>query len=233
MATSIAPRKGRWAWQWAVQRLSRAEWWADIHVPRSEYAQHWERSKNADFLKSSTRDHSLTSLFLKPVTALRVGPGMERMKGNPSFSHLRQVFLFLKNFLIFGCAGSSLLHIGFPQLQRAGLLSSCGVRASHCGGFSCCGVVAPQAHLLHGMWNLPGRGIEPMSPALAGRLLSTLPLGKSWGIVLQNEMALGKAQAAHRKIASEGPLSSAKVGFTLSRYVGRALVSWRQCWWVF
>ena len=29
------------------------------------------------------------------------------------------------------------------------------------------------------VWDLPGPGIEPVSPALAGGLLSTMPLGKS------------------------------------------------------
>ena len=32
--------------------------------------------------------------------------------------------------------------------------------------------------LLHGMWNLPRSRIEPVSPALAGRFLSTVPPGK-------------------------------------------------------
>ena len=58
-----------------------------------------------------------------------------------------------------GCAafGSCGLH----ALERR--LSSCGTRAS----------------LLRGMWNLPGPGIEHMSPALADRFLSTAPPGKS------------------------------------------------------
>ena len=43
-------------------------------------------------------------------------------------------------------------------------------------GFSSCGPLAP---LSHGMWNLPGPGIEPVSPALAGRFLTTGPLGTS------------------------------------------------------
>ena len=72
-----------------------------------------------------------------------------------------------------------------------------GARASHCGGFSCCGARAlgvrasvvvvcglsscglwalecrlsscgPWALLLCGMWDLLGPGIEPMSPAMAG-----------------------------------------------------------------
>ena len=30
------------------------------------------------------------------------------------------------------------------------------------------------------MWDLPGPGIEPMSPALAGRFFTTEPLRKPW-----------------------------------------------------
>ena len=84
----------------------------------------------------------------------------------------------------------------------------CSARASHCGSFSCCGawavgtqasvVVAhglsscgswalehrlsscgAWAQLLHGMWDLPGPGLEPVSPALAGGFLTTMPPGKS------------------------------------------------------
>ena len=36
------------------------------------------------------------------------------------------------------------------------------------------------------MWDLPGPGIEPMSPALAGRFLTTAPPGKSYKILLFN-----------------------------------------------
>ena len=99
--------------------------------------------------------------------------------------------------------------------------SSCGARASHCGGFSCCRaralgawasvVVAhglsrcgsqalerslsscgTRAQLLHGMWDLPRPGIEPMSPALAGGFLSTsyfLPPGKSCRDILHESFA--------------------------------------------
>ena len=54
-------------------------------------------------------------------------------------------------------------------------LSSCGLwalerRLSSCGAW---------AWLLRGMWDLPGPGIEPMSPALAGGFLTTVPPGKS------------------------------------------------------
>ena len=83
----------------------------------------------------------------------------------------------------------------------------CGARVSHCGGFSCCGaralgaqasVVAAcglnscgaravecrlsscgtRAYLLRGMWDLPRPGLEPVSPALAGRFSTTAPPGK-------------------------------------------------------
>ena len=46
---------------------------------------------------------------------------------------------FLVSFCFcFGCVGSSLLCAGFLQLQWAGATLRCGVRASHCSGFSCC-----------------------------------------------------------------------------------------------
>ena len=71
----------------------------------------------------------------------------------------------------------------------------CSARPSHCGGFSCCGAQAlglrasvvaarglcscgARASLLRSMWDLPGPGLEPVSPALAGGFLTTLPPGK-------------------------------------------------------
>ena len=42
-------------------------------------------------------------------------------------------------------------------------------RLSNCGS---------RAHLLRGMWDLPRSGLEPVSPALAGRLSTTAPPGK-------------------------------------------------------
>ena len=62
----------------------------------------------------------------------------------------------------------------------------CGGQASHCDGFSYCGVQAlgtwasgvvahAQASLLSGLWDLPGPGIESVSPALAGGFVTTEP----------------------------------------------------------
>ena len=75
-----------------------------------------------------------------------------------------------------------------PSYGEWGLLSSCGARTSHCSGFSreaqalgarasvvaawglsSCGALA---QLLRNMWELPGPGIEPVSPVLAGRFLT-------------------------------------------------------------
>ena len=104
-------------------------------------------------------------------------------------------FTFLKNYL-------------FIYLFLAALGLHCGARASHCSGFSCCGARASdtrasvvvacglsscgswalelrlsscgtRALLFCGMWDLPGPGIKPVSPALAGRFLTTAPPGKS------------------------------------------------------
>ena len=46
-------------------------------------------------------------------------------------------------------------------------------RLSSCGS---------RAQLLRGMWDLPRPGLEPVSPALAGRLSTTAPPGKPWKI---------------------------------------------------
>ena len=107
-------------------------------------------------------------------------------------------FIYL---FIFGCSGSLLLRTdvslavasgGYSSLRCAGfslqwllLLWSTGSRRT---GFSSCGSQALErrlsscgawAQLLRGMWDLPGPGLKPVSPALAGRFLTTVPLGKS------------------------------------------------------
>ena len=104
----------------------------------------------------------------------------------------KEIFIYLFILAVLGllpCAG-------FLQLWRAGATLHCSARASHCDGFSCCRarglgarasvVVAcglsscgSRAQLLHSMWDLPGPGLEPVSPALAGGFLTTAPPGKS------------------------------------------------------
>ena len=97
--------------------------------------------------------------------------------------------------------------VGFLQLRRMGATLLCGAWASHCSGFSChgaralgarasvvvarrlssCGLWALEcrlsscgawAQLLHSMWDLPRPGLEPVSPVLSGRFLTTVQSGK-------------------------------------------------------
>ena len=90
----------------------------------------------------------------------------DRLPAQPHSTCLvRWEFLFFslkknKKLFIFACAGSSLLHLGFLQLQQAGGGFSCGARAlEHSLRSFWVG-----AQLLHGMWDLPGLGMEPVSP---------------------------------------------------------------------
>ena len=102
---------------------------------------------------------------------------------------------------IFGCVGSLLLCTGFSLVAASRGYSSLQCVGFSLGGFSCCkaralGVRASVvvalglsscgswalehrlsscgagASLLRGMWDLPGPGLEPMSPALAGGFLT-------------------------------------------------------------
>ena len=62
------------------------------------------------------------------VNRLTIGIRMEK--------RIFSFFFFFFRLFIFGCAGSSLLHAGFLWLRPAGAVSSCGVWASCCLGFS-------------------------------------------------------------------------------------------------
>ena len=78
---------------------------------------------------------------------------------------LRCVGFSLRWLLLLQSTGSrhvSFHSCGMRALQRR--LSTCGARAS----------------LLRGMWELPGPGLEPLSPALAGGFLTTAPPGKPY-----------------------------------------------------
>ena len=123
---------------------------------------------------------------------------------DPSVKLCGLSFFFFKliNYLfIFGCVGSSLLRMGFLQLWRAGAILCCGAAGfslrwllllqstgSRRTRFSSCVLRAlerrlsscgPRVQLLRSMWDLPGPGLEPVSPALAGGYLTTVPPGKS------------------------------------------------------
>ena len=78
---------------------------------------------------------------------------------------------------------------GMVVVQGVGVVLWCGARASHCCDFSCCGACALGAlasvvvtHRLSSSKAcriFPDQGSNPVSPALAGRFLTTRPPGKS------------------------------------------------------
>ena len=82
----------------------------------------------------------------------------------------------------------------FSSCGKWGLLSSCFVRPSHYGGFSCCGAwvlgysgfsgCGARAQLTHGMWDLPRPGIKLVSLAFQGVFLTTGPIGKPFLLFL-------------------------------------------------
>ena len=64
--------------------------------------------------------------------------------------------------------------VAFPIAEHG--LQTC--RLSSCGSW---------AQLLRGTWDLPRPGLEPVSPALAGRFSTTAPPGKPKELVLSEE----------------------------------------------
>ena len=93
-------------------------------------------------------------------------------------------------------AGCLLLCGLFPSCREQERHSNCSAWASHCGGFSCFGAQAlqrsgfsscgAQVYLPRSMWDLPGLGIEPMSPALAGGFFTTEPARKPRSVLFNN-----------------------------------------------
>ena len=96
--------------------------------------------------------------------------------------------------VVVGGGYSSLQHTGFSLrwlllLQSMGSrregFSSCASQALECRLNSC----GSQAQLLCGMWDLPGPGLEPVSPALAGGFLTTAPPGKPNKLTLKRMLS--------------------------------------------
>ena len=78
-------------------------------------------------------------------------------------------------FLFFGYAAVGVSNCEVPSCCGAQALGTwASVVAVH--GLRSCDI---WAYLLRSLWNLPGPGIELVSPALAGGFLTTVPPGKS------------------------------------------------------
>ena len=126
---------------------------------------------------------------------------------NVNIFHFFLLPIFILFILFLAALGLHCCTRAFLWLRRAEATLCCGARASHCGSSSCfgaqalgtqasvaaahrlssCGlqlqsagsvVVVHGLQLLRGMQDLPGPGLEPVSPALAGRFLTTVPPGK-------------------------------------------------------
>ena len=117
------------------------------------------------------------------------------------------IFLFfylLINLFIFGCVGSSVRARAFSSCGKRGplfiavrgplfivvrgpLIIAASLVVEHrlqTRRLSSCG---SRAQLLRGMWDLPRPGLEPVSPALAGRFSTTAPPGKPRGACFNAE----------------------------------------------
>ena len=90
--------------------------------------------------------------------------GLSLVVASGGYSSLRCTGFLLRWLLLLQSTGS----------RRTGF-SSCSSRALGCRLRSC----GAKAYLLCGMWGLPRPGLEPVSPALAGRFLTAAPPGKS------------------------------------------------------
>ena len=83
-----------------------------------------------------------------------------------------------------GLPVAAALSVSVLGLPVAGATARLGARAPCCSGSSCraaqaLGRVGFSSCAVCGMWELPGPGIEPMSPALAGGSPSAAPPGTS------------------------------------------------------
>ena len=105
---------------------------------------------------------------------------METIKVGTLFKNLCAFILFLAVPGL-GCCGRA-----FSSWDEPGFTLQCGGRDSHCGGFSCevqtlgvwASVVVVHRPSCLCIWDLPGPGIEPTSPALAGEFLTNGSPGK-------------------------------------------------------
>ena len=96
-------------------------------------------------------------------------------------------FIYLFIYLFFGCVGSSVRARAFSSCGKRGplfiavrrpLTIAASLVAGHRLQTRRPGSCDSRAQLLRGMWDLPRPGLEPVSPALAGRFSTTAPPGK-------------------------------------------------------
>ena len=129
-----------------------------------------------------------------PVSSSVLGPrgsNPSALSMAPSIITRTKCFFFLVWLLFLTC-----VYFWLGLCCRAWAFSSSRVWASQCSGLSLHRAQAlghkgfrshgPRAWLLRSMWGLPRPGIEPVSPAAAGRFLTAGPPEKSKGSILNS-----------------------------------------------
>ena len=100
------------------------------------------------WVRRRTREVGSLSLGPECLSLLPVLTEGGRLNSDPRAAFeelgLPSLYLFFLILILFicGCAGFLLLCGLFSSCRQQGLLSSCGVQASHCSGFSLCGAPA-------------------------------------------------------------------------------------------
>ena len=80
------------------------------------------------------------------------------------------------------------------RLSRARGLQQLRLPGSRGHRLSCCGA---GAQLLRGTWDLPGPGIEPLSPSLASGFFTTEPSAKPLMFFLDQLLTVGECSHSH------------------------------------
>ena len=135
----------------------------------------------------SNQPHADPSVALDNVSEIKG----ERAKPAASvlfFFLIATLFIYLFIYLfIFGCVGSSFHARAFSSCGKQGplfiavcrpLTIAASLVAEHRLQTSRLNSCGSRAQSLRGMWDLPRPGLEPVSPALAGRSSTTAPPGK-------------------------------------------------------
>ena len=121
-------------------------------------------------LMSFIKNYSLYSYSFFTASSYHSWTIIHRTLLKLSQSSLSFLNMFFAVLVLHGCSGFSLI-----VASEATLPSS--VWASHCDSVSCWRAWALECVGFCScvMWNLPGSGIKPVSPALAGRFFTTEP----------------------------------------------------------
>ena len=126
---------------------------------------------------------------------LRLSYGFFFLRNSRSFIYLFMTVLSLRfcarAFSSCGKWGPLFIAVRGPLTITASLAAEHRLqkrRLSNCGS---------RAQLLRGMWDLPGPGLEPVSPALAGRFSTTAPPGKPLNFLTKENSLFPMTNPSH------------------------------------